>query len=135
MPEKRNLLGFRSLRAKFLALIVPLVLLSIFAVFGIVEFYARTTAEQKLNTKLEKLIAIQSAVVSESLWNVADEQIKLILSALEIDPDVLAAGVFDDGDVLVGSIGDIENIEKHEFFAAKEIVYITTASRTRLAVS
>ena len=124
MLVKRKFLEFRSIRAKFLALIVPFVLLSIFTVFGLVEYNARIAAEQKLQSKLEKLVAIQSAVVSESLWNVADDQIKLILSALEIDPDVLAAAVYDDGEVLVASIGEIEGIEQNAFFAEKEIVYI-----------
>ena len=101
MPDKRQFLSFRSIRAKFLALIVPFVLLSILAVFGLVEYNARITAEQKLQSKLDKLVAIQSGVVAESLWNVADEQIKLILSALQIDPDVVAAAVYDDGDVRV----------------------------------
>ncbi len=124
MLVNRKFLEFRSIRAKFLALIVPFVLLSIFTVFGIVEYNARIAAEQKLQSKLEKLVAIQSAVVSQSLWNVADDQIKLILSALEIDPDVLAAAVYDDGEVLVASIGEIEGIEQNAFFAENEIVYV-----------
>ncbi|MEJ1996455.1 MAG: response regulator [Limibacillus sp.] len=119
----RRAFEFRSIRAKFLSLIVPFVLLSIFAVFGIVEYTARISAEEKLFSKLEKLVAIQSAVISESLWNVADDQIKLILSALEIDPDVLAAAVYDDGGILVASIGNIEQIEQNEFFAEKSIIY------------
>ncbi|MDX1402258.1 MAG: hypothetical protein R3245_10075, partial [Kiloniellales bacterium] len=119
----RKAFEFSSIRAKFLSLIVPFVLLSILAVFAVVEYTARVAAEEKLRNKLEKLVAIQSAVVSESLWNVADDQIKLILSALEIDPDVLAAAVYDDGGVLVGSIGNIERIADNEFFAEKEIVY------------
>lgn len=117
------MLDFHSIRAKFLALIIPFVLLSIFAVFAVVEYNARVDAEEGLQEKLDRLVAIQSAVVSESLWNVADEQIRLILSALEIDPDVRAAAVFDDGGVLVGSIGDIENMETDRLYAERDIVY------------
>jgi signal transduction histidine kinase/CheY-like chemotaxis protein/uncharacterized membrane protein affecting hemolysin expression len=120
----RRLLEFRSIKAKFLALIVPFVLVSIFAVFGVVEYNARISADAKLQNKLEKLVEIQSAVVAESLWNVADEQIKLILAALKIDPDVLAAAVYDDGNVLVGSTGSLDGIEQNEFYAEKDIVYV-----------
>ena len=115
---------FRSIRAKFLALIIPIVLLSILLVFAVAERNARLAAEENLRDKLDKLIAIQSAVVSESLWNVADEQIRLILSALDIDPDVLAAAVYDDGGVLVGSVGNTEDMEQNEFYAEKDIVYV-----------
>ncbi len=53
-------------------------LLSTIAVFGLFEFDARRDANRMLQDKLDKLVAIQSAVVAKSLWNVADEQIKLI---------------------------------------------------------
>ena len=119
-----RLFKFRSIQAKFLALIVPFVLVSIFVVFAVVEYQTRNAAGEKLRNKLEQLGAIQSSVVSESLWNVADDQIKLILSALEIDPDIHAAAVYDDGGVLVASIGEIEGIEINEFYAEKEIVYV-----------
>ena len=99
LSTKSRFFGFRSIKAKFLALIVPFVLVSIFTVFGLVEYNARVTAEQKLQIKLEKLVAIQSGVIAESLWIVADEQIKLILAALQIDPDVVGAVVYDDGGV------------------------------------
>ena len=121
--SKRSLNRFRSITFKFLGLIVPFVLFAIFAVFLVVEYNARSAAEEKLQNKLDKLVAIQSAVVSESLWNVADDQIKLILSALAIDPDVMAAAVYDDGGVLVGSVGDIEGMEQEEFYAETDIVY------------
>lgn len=138
MPEKRQFLRFRSIRAKFLALIVPFVLLSIFAVFGLVEYNARIAAEQKLQSKLDKLVAIQSGVVAESLWNVADEQIKLILSALQIDPDVVAAAVYDDSDLLVGSIGEVEGMKSNAYFAEKAISYVyddNTTTIGRLAIA
>ena len=82
MIRESSFLSFNSIRAKFLAFVVPLVLLSTIAVFGLFEFNARRDANLMLQDKLDKLVAIQSAVVAESLWNVADEQIKLILAAL-----------------------------------------------------
>ena len=133
-----GLFALRSLRAKFLVVVVPLVLLSTLTVFGLFELNAQREAEQRLRDKLEKLVAIQSAVVAESLWNVADEQIKLILEALATDPDVSGAAVYDDLDILVGWTGKIDGFEQQDLFAEKEIVYIyddTPEVIGRLAIS
>ena len=129
---------FRSLRAKFLAVVVPLVLLSTLIAFGLFELNAQREAQERLENKLEKMVAIQSAVVAESLWNVADEQIKLILEALATDTDVSAAAVYDDLDILVAWIGEIDGFEEEEFFADTDIVYIYDESPEtigRLAIS
>ena len=120
-----GLLTFNTIRAKFLAFVVPLVLLSTVLVFGLFEFNARHDANLKFLDKLDKLVAIQSAVVAESLWNVADEQIKLILAALAIDPDVESAAVYDELDLLVGFTGAVDEMETGPFFATKEIVYVS----------
>jgi class 3 adenylate cyclase/HAMP domain-containing protein len=114
---------FRSLRAKFLALIVPLVLLSTVIVFGISELAARREANRKLHDKLEELVEIQSAVLSESLWNVADEQIELILAAIAIDTDVLGAIVYDEANNPIGAVGSVDGIDRQEFFAERDITY------------
>ncbi len=124
MTRALDFLSFRTIRAKFLAFVVPLVLLSTVVVFGLFEFNARRDAIQGLQDKLNELVAIQSAVVTESLWNVADQQIKLILAALAVDPDVLGTAVYDDSGQLIGSTGSVEEIEDRPFFAAKDIVYL-----------
>jgi signal transduction histidine kinase/DNA-binding response OmpR family regulator len=115
--------SFRTLRAKFLAFIIPLVLVSTMVVFGLFELNARREASQRLEDKLNKLVQIQSSVVAESLWNVADEQIQLILAALANDPDVKGAVVYDESDLPVGKVGSIEQMEDEEYFAEKDITY------------
>ncbi len=123
MIGESGLLSFNTIRAKFLAFVIPLVLLSTVAVFGLFEFNARRDANLKLQDKLDKLVAIQSAVITEPLWNIADEQVKLILAALAIDPDVESAAVYDEIDQLVGVTGSADEMETRPFFASKEIVY------------
>jgi class 3 adenylate cyclase/PAS domain-containing protein len=125
MARKLKFFAFRTLRAKFLALIVPLVLLSTVIVFGISELTARREANRKLHEKLEQLVEIQSAVLSESVWDIADEQIELILAAIAIDTDVLGAIVYDESNNLIGSAGDVEGIEQQEFFAERDITYLS----------
>ncbi len=65
MIGKSSLLSFNTIGAKFLAFVVPLVLLSTIAVFGLFEFNARRDANLELQDKLDKLVAIQSAVIAE----------------------------------------------------------------------
>ncbi len=120
MIRESGLLSFNSIRAKFLAFVVPLVLLSTIAVFGLFEFDARRDANLELQDKLDKLVAIQSAVVAESLWNLADRQIKLILAALAIDPDVESAVVYNDRNQLVGFTGSADGIETRPFFGSRD---------------
>ncbi len=57
MIREFGFLSFNSIRAKFLALVVPLVLLSTIAVFGLFEFDARRDANLELRDKLDKLVA------------------------------------------------------------------------------
>jgi sigma-B regulation protein RsbU (phosphoserine phosphatase) len=127
----RRMLSVNSVRTKFLAFVVPLVMLSTVLVFGWSEYNARRGAELKLEDKLEKLVAIQSAVIAQSLWNVDDSQIKLILAALAIDPDVIGVTVHDEQGKLVGSIGTVKEIDKLQFFAKKTVVF---KNRGKLAV-
>jgi len=123
MARRIEFFALRTLRAKFLAVMVPLVLLSTVIVFGITELTARREANRKLHAKLDQLVEIQSAVLSESLWNVADQQIKLILAALSIDSDVRGAIVYDDSNNQVAAVGTVEAMQQQPFFAEKEIVY------------
>ena len=125
MIRESSFLSFNSIQAKFLAFVVPLVLLSTIAVFGLFEFNARRDANLMLQDKLDKLVAIQSAVVAKSLWNFADEQIKLILAALAIDPDIESAAVYNEQDQLVGFTGSADGIETRPLSASKEIVYVS----------
>lgn len=115
----------RSVQTKFLLYVVPLVLVSTFAVFGLFEWNARRSAEEQLQVKLEKLVEIQSAVVAESLWNVADDQIQLILTALLADPDVLAASVQDERDRVVAQVGEFEQLSSARFSESEDITYDT----------
>ena len=115
--------GFRTIQAKLLTHVVPLVLVSIFVVFGFFELTAREAARDQLRLKLEKTVEIQSAVLAESIWNVADEQIGLILAALITDSDVIGAIVFDEDNQPIAQIGDASALEASPFYAEADILY------------
>lgn len=130
MAKKPELLAFRTLRAKFLALMIPLVLLSTTIVFGLYELNASREAESRLRDKLNKVATIQSSVLAEPMWNVANEQIKLILTALATDPDVLGAIVYDESKKIIGSIGTVDSLEQRPFYASREITYTSGSKKS-----
>jgi signal transduction histidine kinase/DNA-binding response OmpR family regulator/uncharacterized membrane protein affecting hemolysin expression len=139
MPDTRtSRRGFwgsaHSVESKFLLYVVPLVLISTVIVFGLFEWNARRAAEEQLEVKLDKLVEIQSAVVAESLWNVADQQIKLILVALATDPDVIAAAVYDERDRLVASVGDMALLDTEAYSETKDVLYDTGDDRIKIGL-
>jgi hypothetical protein len=113
----------RTLQAKFLAVVLPIVLVSTVVVFGFFEFASRRAAETQLGAKLDQTVEIQGAVLAESLWNVADQQIGLILAALLTDPDVVAAAVYDENGTAVALAGETEGMGDLPYFAEASIVY------------
>ena len=123
MTAMAKFFSLQTVQAKFLALIVPLILVSTAGVFGFSELTARNKADARLAKKVGQLVEIQSAVLSEALWNVADKQIALILDAVAIDPDVLGVVDYNELDEPIGAIGSIDAIAEQEFHARRDIVY------------
>ena len=103
-----SLLGFGSLQAKFLIVAVPLVLLSTIGLFTLIEIDARRSATDDLKAKLRDVTAMQSAALAEPLWNVDEKQVSRILSAMQIDRDVLGAIVYNESGTVVAEIGTLE---------------------------
>lgn len=94
-----------SLRAKFLLLVVPLILLSLTLVFAFFEFNANKRAAARLDNRLEQLLTLQSAVLVEPVWNLAERQIELIISAISGEDDVLSIKVVDETGAILGQSG------------------------------
>ena len=132
--RRRGPFRVRSVQGKFLAYMVPLVLVSTIVVFGLFEWNARRSAEEQLRVKLDKLVEIQSSVVAESLWNVADEQIKLILAALLTDPDVVSAAVLDERDLVVAEAGDATLLDSTDYSASRDIIYDNGDQKLRIGL-
>ncbi|MDH3663660.1 MAG: PAS-domain containing protein, partial [Alphaproteobacteria bacterium] len=95
----------RSLQGKFLAIAIPLVCVTTFALFAIWEAYAYRTAVRELRSGLATLVATQSAALSNPLWNLDEIQIERTLEAITIDPDVVGARVFDETASIVSNSG------------------------------
>jgi len=100
-------LSFRSLQAKFLAFTIPPVLISTGALFAFSQIDAQRTEIDSLNTKLEEVVAIQSASLAGPLWNVDEKQVSLILGAMIIDPEIIGAVVYDEVESVVAKAGQM----------------------------
>ena len=114
-----RLSSFGSLQAKFLAITVPLVLLSTVALFAVVQINTQRTANRGLQSKLQEVVAIQSTSLAGPLWNVDEKQVSLILAAMVIDPEILGARVYDESGGVVAEVGTM--------VAADHNVFVTDA--------
>ncbi len=115
-----RILSFRTLQAKFLAITVPLVLLSTIALFAVIQINAQSTAKLDLQNKVREVVAIQSTSLSGPLWNVDENQVSLMLAAMVIDPEILGAIVYDESENIVAEVG--------EMTAAGQNVFLSSAS-------
>jgi signal transduction histidine kinase/DNA-binding response OmpR family regulator/HPt (histidine-containing phosphotransfer) domain-containing protein len=98
----------RSLQAKFLAIAVPLVLLSTFGLFAVIQMNAQRTATRNLQIKLQEMAAIHSKSLAGPLWNIDEKQVSLILAAMAIDPDMLGAVVYDESGAVTDRVGILD---------------------------
>ena len=101
-------LSLRSLRAKFLAINVPLVLLATLTLFSIFEIHTHRAAIQGLRQGLGDMVTTQSAALANPLWNLDDAQIRLTLAAIATNSDVIGVQVFDESGTLSDEVGNID---------------------------
>ncbi len=121
-----RLLSVKTVQTKFLIISIPILLLSIAVLFTLFELNAQHQATLKLHDKLDRLLVTQSAAMMTPVWNVADDQVKLMLDALAIDPDIRGAFVTDDADSLLGQVG---LVAVGEFNAERDIVQVQGGER------
>ena len=86
----------RSLRFKFLAFNLSIVLLSAGLLFGFWEYLFHTRSMDLLERKVDEVVAIQSSVLAVPVWNLEQDRIELILRAILKDQDFVLALVTDD---------------------------------------
>ncbi|MGB1011539.1 MAG: response regulator [Thiolinea sp.] len=85
------------IRLKILGITVPIILFCILLVFSLFEYNAHSTATFANEQKTVRVMDIQTKVLAEPLWNLADEQIQLTLEVLiEADPDIYKVIVYNE---------------------------------------
>jgi len=115
---------YQTLRAQFLAVNVPLVVLAMVVLFSLFGFNANRAAYRELDDKLREVIEIQSLLVAEALWALDYEVIALMLEAVAIDPDVAGASVYDEFGKLLKAIGEPPNDAQERFSASRELNFV-----------
>ncbi|MGI9316242.1 MAG: PAS-domain containing protein, partial [bacterium] len=130
-----------SLRAKFLAINVPLVLLATLTLFSIFEYRTYRDAIQGLHQDLSNLMATQSAALANPLWNLDDVQIQLTLAAIATNGDVIGVRVydetgatFDETGTLSSEIPDSVLIGNSDLTDNAEVMQIIDVPKTDLIV-
>ncbi len=101
-----------SVRTKFLRICIPLALLLAVPIMALFEYQTNHQAGQALRAKLRTDLVNVAAVLSESVWNLDEDRIRLILKSLSNDPDVAGATVMDAGDEELGKFGAVGGTAK-----------------------
>lgn len=113
----------QRIRYKILGLIVPMMVLCIIAVLGVFERRNAADDREMLQNRLDERLLLQSKVLAQPVWNLADEQVLLVLDALVTDPEVVGAAVIDDSGALIASQGNLEELDAGGLSARQDIVF------------
>lgn len=113
----------QRIRYKILGLIVPMMVLCIVAVLGVFEWRNAADARATLQDRLDERLVLQSKVLSQPVWNLADDQVSLVLNALATDPEVAGAAVFDDSGAMIASEGSVETLGEGSLMDSRDIVF------------
>ena len=84
-----------SIRAKLLAVVLPLIAISMISLFALLEYAGITSAQENLQQRLVQNTKVQALALASPLWNYDIRAINPILLALEQDPDFLYVTVRD----------------------------------------
>ncbi|WP_420547099.1 ATP-binding protein [Curvivirga sp.] len=88
-------ISLNSIRAKLLAVVLPLIAISMIALFAVLEYASISVAHEDLKQRLLQNTQVQALALSSPLWNYDIRAIRPILLALEQDPDFLYVTVRD----------------------------------------
>ena len=119
----------RSVRAKFLAISVPIAALVAALVFASYELLTLRIAQRALTDKLAWMLESRSAVLAQPMWNLDADRMALVLTAMVDDPDVQGVAVYDvNGDIL--SIAGVVNSLNSDLTGKAEIVLVSDSGAT-----
>ena len=113
----------RSVRAKFLAISAPMAVLVAALLFTSYAIVSSRAAQRVLADKLAEMLASQSAILAQPVWNLDDDHIALVLTAMVDDPDVQGVAVYDvNGGML--SIAGVVDTPDSELTDETEIAFV-----------
>ncbi len=115
----------RTLRAKLLAIYVPLVGLSVLAAFIVFAIMYYVGQREDLAHRLDRVMDLQSSAIAEALWQYDTDKINALLVELGKIPDLEGVVVHDQTGEIVASVGRIDDAEpeRPEFRAERSLIY------------
>ena len=119
--------NIRTLRIKFLTIILPPVIIC-FLIFSIViDFLTYRDMEIQLDTETRKIADLQSKALALPLWNYLDQNVKQTLETLLMNPDVIKAVVRDTKGRVIARAGKAydKGIYKGEVQIEREITFLS----------
>ena len=124
----------RSVRAKFLLINVPLVVIASLIAFSVFEYYNYRQQMADLAEKKTRLLQSQVEILAPALWAQERPRVQHILSVLVTDPDVVGARVHHTDGRLYGAVGASPKTagETGALVGTQPIFYFTDASYHRI---
>ena len=95
----------QTLRGRFLRVTVPLIFISVIAVFAAIELMAHRTAIARLEQTVDNLVRTQVAALANPLWNLDSDQIRLSLEVITTNPEVLFVRVLGENGEPIEEVG------------------------------
>ena len=105
MADKRH--RRQTLRGRFLRITIPLIFISVIAVFSVIELIAHRSAITRLEQTINNIVRTQAAALANPLWNLDVDQIRLSLKAIVINPEILFVRVLGEDKQATEEIGQI----------------------------
>jgi methyl-accepting chemotaxis protein len=112
----------RTVGAKFLTISISLAFGLAIALFVVFEFHTYRQAHHTLVKQLNQTVEGYRSVLVEPVWNLDNNRIDLILSAMASDSTLQGAAVYDDGGAMLSSVG-VPGTPGDALTAKGEIVY------------
>ncbi len=109
IPSRRRRKYF-SVRAKFLAICIPIAIVAMSVLFLFYEVQSYRAAHVELHRKVESIVVTGRALLAEPMWNVDYERVRLVLSLMGSDPDIARLAVY-------GFDGELVHAIDHEHSA------------------
>lgn len=103
-----QILNFKTLRARFLRVTIPLIFISVAGVFVAVELMAHRNNVQRLQQTLEGIVEIQATALATPLWNLDHDQLRFSLEAVATNLEVIGASIHGENGAIMLSVGQVE---------------------------
>ncbi len=118
----------RSLQAKFLSIILPLLLITLVIAVSIIDVVSRHNESRALSDKLGALVVAHAAGIAPSVWILDHERISLVLKSVVADPEVAGAAIIDEFGETLATEGNMETPSDPTLQRSENIRYLPSGS-------